>query len=265
MYTKLHGDLYVDRSVILEPKQRIATIVSSAPDDVVVGGIAAKIMHGGLWFDGDFTVELVRAPASGNKPGRGRAVRRRELAVGDIVEIDGIAVTSVVRTAFDLARMAPEWRALGHLDDLMRVAAFSLEELDCYAKGFSGYRGVRQLRGLIPLIDGLAESPPESWVRLMMHRADLPTPGVQVVVLDDSGHGFARIDLAYEHLKIGIEYDGEEFHSTPEQRARDEARDAKLRAMGWIIIHIDAERLRTDQWGIILEIEQALRSRGGYF
>lgn len=31
------------------------------------------------------------------------------------------------------------------------------------------------------------------------------------------------------------------------------------------MIHIDADRLRNDPWGIIAEIEGALRERGGYF
>ncbi|WP_425787979.1 endonuclease domain-containing protein [Gordonia sp. DT218] len=265
-FTRLHGNLYVERTAILPPRERIAVTARCAPDDVVVGGIAAKIMHGGLWHDGDFTIELLRGPDAGNRPGRGRTVARRTgLTPDDVVEIDGIAVTSVVRTAFDLGRVGPPWRALGHLDDLARATGFGLDEVRRHAERFAGHRGVRQLRELIPLVDGDAESPPESWVRLLMHRSELPTPELQIEVADDDGQIFARIDLGYVGPMIAIEFDGADFHTSPAQRARDGARDARLRELGWIIIRIDADRLRTDPWGVVMEIERALRSRGGYF
>ncbi|MEE3848738.1 DUF559 domain-containing protein [Gordonia sp. LSe1-13] len=265
-FTRLHGDLYIDRATILAPRERIIATALSAPDDVVVAGIAAKLMHGGTWHDGDFTVELIRAPDAGNKRGRGRAVHRTDLDPDDVVDLDGISVTSVLRTALDIGRVPPEWRALGHLDDLARATGLCPMDLADYVEKFKARRGIRQLRALIPMIDGRSESPPESWLRLLMFKGDLPTPDLQVEVADPiTGHIFARIDLAYEKLKIAIEYDGEDFHSTPAQKAHDEARDAKLDELGWIVIRITADRMRNDQWGIIVEIEEALRKRGGYF
>ncbi|MYR06115.1 DUF559 domain-containing protein [Gordonia sp. SID5947] len=265
-FARLHGNEYVERTAILTPRERIALTRRCAPGDVVVGGIAAKILHGGLWYDGDFTIELVRGPEAGNRPGRGRKVLRRAgLLPDDVVAIDEVAVTSVVRTAFDLGRVGPPWRALGHLDDLARATGFEPDAVRHYAERFDGHRGIRQLRQILPLVDGDAESPPESWVRLLMHRSELPAPELQIEVADDDGRIFARIDLGYVRPKIAIEFDGADFHTSPAQRARDETRDARLRELGWIIIRIDAARLRTDPWGVVMEIERALRSRGGYF
>ncbi|MFW0784245.1 DUF559 domain-containing protein [Gordonia sp. CPCC 206044] len=264
-FSHLHGGLYVDRSVTLSPTERIRTAAQDGPSGSVVGLMAATILHGSRWYDADFTIDLVRGPEAGNRKVRGRRVRRTDLQPDDVTEIDGIPVTNAIRTAFDIGRIAPDWYALGLLDSLFRATGFCRDELAQYARRYPGHRGVRQLRNLIPLIDDLAESPPESWVRLIVVKADLPLPRLQVEVADDTGHVFARIDLAYEELKIAIEYDGEEFHSTEEQRARDAARDAKLRAMGWIVIRLDKERLRTAPWSIVIEIEKALRSRGGYF
>ena len=44
------------------------------------------------------------------------------------------------------------------------------------------------------------------------------------------------IDFAIPHLKIGIEADGEAFHSSPKQVTHDKERDAKLAQAGWIIL-----------------------------
>ncbi|MDL9945703.1 DUF559 domain-containing protein [Gordonia sp. ABSL11-1] len=264
-FSHLRGGLYVERSAILPPTERIDAIALSADGQPVVGAIAALIKHGGKWHDADFEVELFRHPSGCGKPGRGSLVHRTELTESDVMILDGIAVTTPLRTAYDLGRRGPEWRALGHLDDLARATGFSVADLQEYADERDGYRGIRQLRFLIPLIDALAESPPESWVRLMMIRAELPTPDLQIEVENESGHVYARIDLGYREPKIAIEYDGEDFHSTPEQRAHDAARDEQLRRDGWIVIRINAEQLRTAPWLIIIAIENALRSRGAYF
>jgi len=44
------------------------------------------------------------------------------------------------------------------------------------------------------------------------------------------------IDFALPHLKIGIEADGETFHSSPKQVAHDKERDMKLSQIGWTIM-----------------------------
>lgn len=264
-FSHLRGGLYVDRTTILTPRDRIIAIVQSSGGRPVVGGMAAAIMHGGRWHDADFEVQLFRHPSGCGKPGRGSRVHRTDLSPSDVVMIDGIEVTTPVRTAYDLGRQAPEWRALGRLDDLARATDFSVPKLQEYADERDGRRGIRQLRFLTPLIDGLAESPPESWLRLVMIRADLPTPELQIRVADDSGRIYARIDLGYEKYKVAIEYDGEDFHSSPEQRAHDEARDAQLKDDGWIVIRVTAAELRTAPWTVVIKIENALRSRGAYF
>ena len=44
------------------------------------------------------------------------------------------------------------------------------------------------------------------------------------------------IDFALPNLKIGIEADGETFHSSPKQLAHDKERDMKLAQLGWTIL-----------------------------
>jgi very-short-patch-repair endonuclease len=50
------------------------------------------------------------------------------------------------------------------------------------------------------------------------------------------GEPIYRLDLAYPHAKIAIEYDGEAHHTHPSDRRRDEIRRAWLRAHGWRVI-----------------------------
>jgi hypothetical protein len=54
----------------------------------------------------------------------------------------------------------------------------------------------------------------------------------QFEVYDEHGEFVARLDLAQPELRRGFEYDGVEAHN-PRRWSRDEARYARLAALGW--------------------------------
>lgn len=97
-------------------------------------------------------------------------------------------------------------------------------------------RGVVQLRVLAPLADPRAESPGESVLRLRWIDAGLPPCRPQVKVRDRYGILRFYLDLGNERLRLGAEYDGREFHSSDEDRARDRRRRRWMREeQGWTI------------------------------
>jgi hypothetical protein len=122
-------------------------------------------------------------------------------------------------------------------------------------------RGVIQLRELVPLTSPLPESMPESWTRMTIIDEQLPVPAPQVWVFVP-GYGYVRLDLAYEELKIAVEYDGEEFHTSDEDKDADDARRAALRDAGWIVIVVRKDGFSgtgRDAW--IRKLRQALAER----
>ena len=46
--------------------------------------------------------------------------------------------------------------------------------------------------------------------------------------------GYFFIDLAFPEIKLAIEADGYEFHSSKEQKERDKYRQTKLESLGWV-------------------------------
>ncbi len=260
----IDGTTPVARSELLSARERILATVTRAGGTPVVGGIAASILHNSRWFDHDFRIDLLRPPSGSNKQCSGRAPHRFALAESDVTQVDGVLVTTAIRTAFDVGRIRPAWRGLGHLDALHRATRFSLPAFYRYIEGHAGWRHIRQLRALAPLVNGDSESPPESGLRLLLIRGDLPTPDVQIEVYDECNVVFARMDLGYRTPKIGIEYDSDDFHSEPWERERDALRDTRLRKLGWHLIHVDSRRMRDDPCGILIEIEEALKRRGAY-
>ncbi|MAU84484.1 DUF559 domain-containing protein [Gordonia sp. Z-3] len=264
-FTVLRGNNHLHRGQLMTAQQRIITVVDQAHGDPVIAGESALIMYGSRWHDDDFTIELIRGTSASGRPARGTVTRRLDLPPSEIVEIQGRKVTSPLRTAFDLGRQRSRMQAIGDLDALAAVVPLDLDELMAFAVKHKRSRYVRVLRELIPLIDGRAESPRESALRLFMHDVGLPKPDLQVEVRDESGKVIARCDLAYEAAKIAIEYDGEAYHSTPEQLAHDGVRTVALDRLEWKVIRVTAKRLRSEPFAVVEEVWDALRARGFYF
>jgi hypothetical protein len=177
------------------------------------------------------TVEIYsRAGSRLRRPGVASGERR--MRDEDVMVVNGVLVTTKLRTAFDLGRHLNRFHALAALDALLR-AGVQREELLAGVERFRGERGVVQLRHLAPLADPRAESPPESVLRLhWLEASGMPPPEPQVWVLDD-GYARFRVDVGNEELRYGAEYDGVAFHD-------DEPADCERREWldvtgGWVI------------------------------
>ena len=172
--------------------------------------------------------------------GRGRL--RNDLAASgertfrddDIVEIDGLLVSNALRTAWDVGRVRWPERAIAGIDQMHRLGQYDPNEFLAGIDRFRGQRYVKTLRAVAPHADGRAESPPESVLRIWsteVRGLDL-VPQLEV---SRGGRLLGRLDLGNEHLKVGVEYDGAEWHSTPDQLERDRSRRADMIEDGWLI------------------------------
>ena len=164
----------------------------------------------------------------------------RNLVAGDVIEVEGIRVTTPLRTAWDLGRVRWVDEAITGLDAMLRLGAFSRDELVGGVERFRGMRWVRTLRVAAPRADGRAESPPESIIRERCRENGMDDVEPQVELWD--GDRFvARFDVASRRLRAAVEYDGVEWHSSPEQRARDTARRADAVRLGWSVLVLTAD------------------------
>lgn len=184
---------------------------------------------------------------------------QRDLLPEDIHWMGGVPVTTPLRTCMDLGCKLSRRRALAAMDAFMRHFGITREQMLRMLPRYFRRRGVVQLRELAPLTDPRAESPRESWTRLAIIDAGLPAPEPQHWILV-GGRPTFRLDLAYPHAKVAVEYDGREFHDGDEQKQADEARRKWLRDRGWVVIVLDQDSFApeaVDLW--IGELKAALR------
>ena len=157
----------------------------------------------------------------------------------DVEEIAGLRVLALDRVIADLLCILP-WRgrapdALAVLDQALRRAGAAHET---FRKAVatrldqrSDVRGTVRARGLLDLGSERAESPPESWLRLMLIEHGFPMPEVNWVISTPDGREIVRLDLAWPALRICVEYDGWETHAGREaagRRARGRAAPPRL-------------------------------------
>ena len=187
----------------------------------------------------------------------GVSLHRIELLPDEIHRLGDLRLTSMPRTAFDLARRSPRTEAVVAVDALARRGGFPPDVLSRLALDHPGARGVSALPEVRDLADPRSGSPPETRLRLLLVRAGLPRPVVQHPVLDDVRRRAVWIDLAYPRHRVGIEYEGA-GHAEPEQVLRDAGRYTRLVDAGWRIYRYTRFEIRDEPGRIVAEISRAI-------
>jgi hypothetical protein len=255
-HRRVFRDVYVPRAHEVTLRDRIEGAWLRSGRQGVVAGVAASALHGAQWVDDDIPIELIwnygRSPS-------GLLVRNETLADDEITGVAGLPVTTRVRTAFDLGRYLPRGEAIARLDSLMHAQVFSIEDVLLLAKRHRGARGLRALRAALPLVDGGAASPRETWLRLLYIDAGLPRPTTQIPIVEGRWRVVRMADMGWEEFMVVSEYDGDQHRTNRRQYTKDIRSLRKARSLGWIVDQVIKEDRPTD---IVERARTALMGRG---
>ncbi len=134
------------------------------------------------------------------------------------------------------------------VDDILCRPMTSIGAMDALIERSTGrgrFGTTALLAALEPWRSGLQPGSPAK-VRLLRRIVawGFPTPISQHPVADRGGHVFAYLDLAWPGRLATLEYDGRRWHG-PRRAEADDAGDARLRALGWTIEHVDGHDMRS--------------------
>lgn len=152
-------------------------------------------------------VQLVRVGRAGGR----RTTATRTLpgpADYEVVETEGISISSVAQTLLDLGRRRSLASNLASLDHVLRQGWVTKESLMELVDRHPGTRGNASMRRWIELADPQSESPGESLSRAVMIENHLPMPKLQRKVLDARGTFLGRVDFIWPELGVIGEFDG---------------------------------------------------------
>jgi predicted transcriptional regulator of viral defense system len=197
----------------------------------------------------------VTVPGRGGRAARnGIVVHRAALPEDEMTKVDGIPVTTPVRTVIDLADTSPR-----------RTLERALDEAAYLRLDLSGLKPRPGRRGAGLLATVLAEhtagttrtrSELEELLLDLCHTHRLPRPEVNGHVL-----GY-EIDFLWRPQRLVVETDSVAAHGTRAAFERDRVRDADLTAAGWRVVRITYRRLATSPDAVARLLRRLLRLAG---
>lgn len=242
-YVRLFRDVYVSRDAEVTAALRARAGWLWTGRRGVVAGFAAAALHGSKWVDRLTVVDLIH---DNRHPQAGIRAHGDRIQDDEITVVGGISVTSAARTALDMGCWYPTTAAVAGIDALARATGIKSADVELLAERYPRRRGIVQARRAIALLDRGAQSPKESWLRIVLVQAGLPPPQTQIPITDEFGDLIACLDMGWEELKVAVEYDGDHHRTDRRQYGWDVRRSEMLQRRGWIVVRVVAGDRPTD-------------------
>ena len=222
-----------------------ATLRQSASETVASHVLAAAVHGLPLWTAMLGRVQLTRDRPGGLKRRRYSEIRGIPLGADEVVEVDGLLVTSLARTVFDLGCRLPMQQAVAVGDAALRQG-LSLAQIDAALERGRRRHGVERSRRSLRFLDSRAESPGESVSRVVLFEIGIPKPELQVEIRTPSGRLLGRCDFGWDELRTVGEFDGRVKYGRlgdrraveevvwDEKRREDAIRSQGLQMVRWV-------------------------------
>jgi very-short-patch-repair endonuclease len=165
-------------------------------------------------------------------------VVRADLPAADVEEVEGVRVTTPLRTVVDLCRVLSQSEAVVAADSALRRNLVDLARLSGVLLAALG-PGSGALRRIPRLLDPRSGSVLETLLRLLLVRAGL-SPLTQYEIRD-RGRLVARVDFCWPAARLVVEADGFAFHSDRAAYRRDRERFNDLERLGWRVLRFTWE------------------------
>nr|WP_046283381.1 hypothetical protein [Mycobacterium sp. UM_NZ2] len=254
-FVAIHPDVYVPTGTRATAVLRAQAAWLWSRRRGVIAGQSAAALHGAKWVDDRAPAELLY---DCRRPPRGVRSWSDRVQADEVQLIGGLPATTPTRTALDLACRYPFGRAVAAIDALARATRLTMADVEVLAERYRGRRGIRRARMALELADGGAESPRETWLRLLLIRAGFPQPQTQIPVYDEYGQLAAVADMGWEDIKVAVDYEGEHHRITRAAFNKGIRRHETMTQLGLIDIRITVEDTEA---GIIGRVSDAWTRR----
>lgn len=218
----------------------LATLRLASPGSVVSHASAA-VLHRLPLLEAPVSVSVTRPRAGGRKrPNLHLYVAG--LDPSEVIELDGLAVTSLARTVVDVGRTCSFGRAVVVGDAALR-AGLSREALATSIEWAAGRPGIGSARRMAAFADAGSESPGESLSRVLFDAQGLPVPLLQYEVRDGRLL-IGRSDFCWREERTIGEFDGKVKYgrllnpgeTIQDAVYREKRREDALRDLGWQVV-----------------------------
>lgn len=213
---------------------------------VLWGGRGAAVSHRAaarLWELPGFAGAAVELTIPRRrKPPRGLVVHSRHVEPFEATARRGVVVTTTARTLLDVSSRC-RFDALDvAVHHCIRTGLVTPGELEQASDGFGGRgaAGAPRIRRVLAAYGASAnapQSPLEARVLRLLKRSGLPAPARQHEVRPANGRR-RYLDFAWPSIKLAVEADGYQWHSSRSAWERDRRRLRELSDLGWEVLSV---------------------------
>jgi very-short-patch-repair endonuclease len=230
----------------------MAAVLASGPDAVLSHHTAAA-----LWGIRGYSGGAVHVTAPHKSTSTKRIRRHVSVVPADERAVEeGIPVTSVHRTIFDLAVSVSVDEVVAMIKEAEYLNRWDRLSLPDLLERYPGKRGSRKLRFALKRLEkeppGRKRSRLEERFAPFLRRYRLPLPRFNDWILLDSKR--FQVDCHWPHLHLIVELDGWEGHSTRSAFQDDRARDRALHAAGFSVIHLTWNQLDVEAEAVACDL-----------
>ena len=255
---RIHQGVYAVGRADLTPRGHWMAAVLACGEGAVLSHAKAAALHVIRQSAASLIDVTIPRPSPISRRGI-RVHRHPELPPADVTEVDGIPVTTVSRTLLGLATFLRAPQLERACDQAVVQGVFDMREMEDLLRRSRGARGVRRLRNVLARGD-LGEDVPASGLEVRFRdlcvQGGLPKPEInRYLLLGDEYH---QVDFLWRAERVVIETDGERYHSTGWQRARDAHRDELLKRHRYRCARIAEEEIEHRAGGAVATVRQLL-------
>ena len=225
--------------------QRVLAVQLWAGADSLIAGCAAAALHRLDGFPQCPQIDVI-TPRSLKPSNRLVVVRRPSLVPPeDRAVVNGIPITSCIRTLIDVAGQATEARLELAFEDARRRKLVTPQVLAERIGGLPlNQPGRKRLMTVLETVTGTrpTDSGLEVKVLRLLRSQGYPPP-IRQEVLTDDGEFAGRVDLVYPERRLIIEVQSHGWHSDRRTQDADSERVNKHQAMGWVVMEATSTML----------------------
>jgi very-short-patch-repair endonuclease/predicted transcriptional regulator of viral defense system len=255
---RLHLGVYaVGHDVVSREGRWMAAVLACGPGAVLSHRSAAALW--GIRPPSRGRTEVTVPTKSDSRGGIWR--HSASLPADEVTVRDGIPVTTVPRTIFDLAATEPVTTVESALRESEYLRLHDRLSLPDFLERYPGRRGSRKVRSCLARrgeASGRTRSPLEERFLPFLRRHGLPIPQLNAWV-QAGGRSF-QVDCLWENRKQIVELDGYQAHGTKAAFRNDRARDRTLRVAGYSVTRISWNQLKDEPAAIAADLRALLAS-----
>jgi hypothetical protein len=258
-YVRLQRNVYLARGAPLSASMRARAVLVSAPRTAIISHHTAAAIWGGAVPEASAVHVTVPRRESLQVDGVRTHRSDRERAV---TGLGGIRLTTPEQTFVDLGPHLDLVQLVVLGDALIRQRVTSPLRLTRFADQWKGHHRFL-VRRAARLTRAGVDSVPESRLRMLILLGGLPEPRVNLILRDPhTGAWERRFEMAYEEIRLAIEYEGRQHRFDDEIWASDIDRREELDRRTWRVVQVLSEGLYASPLRTLQRIEQARRDRG---